>query len=226
MSICTDRYKPALLRPRRIRAPECAAFENQERWVNFYAAFNLTPDPDDNDPASGAPAWSVGDLPVSVAWQDVDDRGNDRGFVAIGNRVYVLDWDRYEDEWNWDVFYPIYRQLVIGPIPGSRDEQEEGRYQLAHLKRFRKLSFELASAPTDAGSQYKVSVQEDGAESDTAAVGYRTTQRHGEALVAKKGYSFLVTLEHDANEDFPLLWWEAEYEDLGRRRANDPVVTS
>jgi hypothetical protein len=224
VSICTDLYRNAALMPRRVRAAECSQFENQLRWINFYCAFNLTPDPGDNEPIYGA--WTAGDMPVSVAWQDVDDRGGDLLFVASGNRVFVLDWERYRDEINWETYVPIYRRLTLGPIPGNRDAQEDGPYDLAALKRFRRLSFQLAAAPTADGSQYKISVQEDGAEAATAAQGYRTTQRHGEAKVALRGYTFLVTLEHDADEDFPLAWWQAEWESLGGRRADDRIVTS
>lgn len=214
------------MRPRRIRKPECSAYADQERWVNLYYAMNLTPDPDDNDVSAALGAWTLGDLPVSIAFQDVSDRGDDLLFVAIADRVYLLDWTRFQDEWNWEAFQPIYRLLTLGPIPGSRDEQEgQPPYNLQGLKRFRKLNFQLADDPiTDPISEYKISVQEDGAAADTAAVGYRQTQRHGSANVAKKGYSFLVTLEHDANENFPLLWWEVQWEELGGRRATDPVV--
>jgi hypothetical protein len=214
------------MRPRRIRKPECSAYASLDRWVNLYYAMNLTPDPDDNEVSAALGAWTLGDLPVSVAFQDVSDRGDDLLFVAIADRVYLLDWERFEDEWNWEAVQPIYRQLTLGPIPGSRDEQE-GRpsYNLQGLKRFRKFDFQLAEDPsTDPISEYKISVREDGAAEATAATGYRQTQRHGSTNVAKKGYSFLVTLEHDANEDFPLLWWQAEWEELGTRRANDPVV--
>lgn len=226
MSICSDRLIQLMLTPRRIRQPECTAFADQNRWVNFTYCLNLTPSPDDNDPATAQGAWTVGDLPVTYAWQDVADNGDDLLFVAIANRVYVLDATRHRDEWNWGYFKPIYRKLTIGPIPGNRDEQEEGVYQLAQLKRFRRFTFQLASDPTDEGTQYKVSVGEEGANPTAAAFSYRTTQRHGNAQIATRGYSFLVTLEHEANEDFPLLWWQAEWEALGDRRANDPIVAT
>jgi hypothetical protein len=220
MSVCSDAFRQTVVAPRRVRAAECSEFEGLPRWFNLYCAFNLTPDPGDNEPIYGA--WTAGDLPVSIAFQDVDTRGDDLGFVAIGNRVYVLDWETYRDQYNWETYLPIYRRLTLGPIPGNRDAQE-GAYRLAGLKRFRRLTFQLAEAPTDADSQYRISVQEDGAAADTAATGLRDTQRHGTAQVAKKGYSFLCTLEHQANEDFPLLWWEADLEDLGDRRPNDPI---
>ena len=226
MSICTDAYRPAVIRPRRIRQAECSAFEGLNRWINLVATFNLTPDPGDNDPASALCAWSAWDLPVTVAAQDVDTRGNDLLFVGIANRVYVLDWDAFRDQWNWEAFGPIYRRLTIGPIPGNRDETEDGPYQLAGLKRFRRFTFQLAEDPADdpVTSQYKITVDEDGADGAEAAYGTRRLQRHGNAQIARRGYSFLVTLEHEANEDFPMLWWQAEYENLGDRRANDPVV--
>lgn len=215
-----------LIKPRRIRSPECSAFTDQNRWVNLCYSLNLTPDPGDNDPASALGAWSVWDLPVTVAFQDVSDRGDDLCFVAIANRIYWLDWDRFRDEWNWETFYPIYRQLILGPVPANQSEQQGGAYQLAGLKRFRRFSFQLNEDPPSdpVTSQYKLSVSEDGADASTAAVGYRETQRHGMVQIAKRGYSFLVTLEHEANEDFPLLWWQAEYEDLGDRRGNDAIV--
>jgi len=214
MSVCTEIYYPVVLQPRRVRKAECASFAEQNRWVNFCVTFDLTPAVEDNATSSGVGAWTVWDLPVSIAFQDVSDR------------AYVLDWDRYRDEMNWEVFSPIYRRLTIGPIPGSREEEEEGKYVLANLKRFRRFSYELATAPTDdpTTSQYKITVDEAGADGGTPAVGYRRTQRHGNAQIAKRGYSFLVTLEHDANEDLPMLWWAADFEELGDRRANDPVV--
>lgn len=223
MSICTDIIRNATVAPRRIRKAECSEFEGKQRWVNLVGSFNLTPDPGDNDVRSGGVAWTIGDLPVSIAWQDVDERGNDLLFVAIGNRVCLLDWDRYQDEVNWETYLPIYRRLMLGPIPASREAEERDRYKLSSLKRFRTLNFELVQDPTDEGSQYRVSVQEDGADPATAATGLRVTQRHGAAKVAKTGYSFLVTLEHEANEDFPLEWWEAEWEELGGRRRDDTI---
>ena len=232
MSVCEDIYRPTIIRPRRIRQPECSAFAELNRWVNFNYSLNLTPDPDDNDPASGLGAWSLSDLPVSIAFQDVSDRGDDLLFVAIANRVYIMDWDRYRDEWNWEVFLPIFRTLTIGPIPGSKDEELEGAYVLANLKRFRRFTFQLAEEPPSdpTQSQYKITVQDDGAEAANPmfppAEGFRVTQRHGNAQIAARGYSFLVTLTHDANEDFPVTWWQADFEELGDRRANDAVVAT
>lgn len=231
MSICTDLYQPLILRPRRIRRPECSAFEGRPRYVNFCYALNITPDAADNDVSSLLGAWTVWDLPVIVAFQDVDERGDDLLFVASADRLFILDWDRYRDEWNWEVFLPIYRRLTIGPIPGSRQEQE-GReeFALSNLKRFTRFTFQLADEPVNDPTlaQYKITVQDQGAASTAPmyppATGYRAVQRHGNAQVTARGYSFLVTLEHDANEDFPLLWWEADWDELGDRRANDAIV--
>lgn len=225
MSICTDFFYPVLLQPRRIRRAECSSYANLNRWVNFCLSMNLSGDPSDNDPLSGEGAWTLWDLAVSVAFQDVSDRGDDLLFVCSGNRVSILDWDRYRDETNWDTFDAIYRQLTIGPIPGSKAEEEDGTYTLANLKRFRRFTFELATEPANdpTTSEYKISVQETGALTQKAW-GRRTTSRHGNAQIAKRGYSFLVRLEHEANEDFPLLWWQADFEELGDRRANDAIV--
>lgn len=227
MSICTDVFRPTVIRPRRVRQAECSAFAEQNRFINFVYSLNLTPDPGDNDPASGLGAWSCWDLPVQYSMQDVSTRGDDLLFVAIANRVYLLDWDAFRDQWNWEAYGNIYRRLTFGPIPGSRDEQEGGKYNLSGLKRFRSFTYQLAEAPPDdpVQSQYKIAVTEDGDDTSEAA-GYRRTVRSGMTPVAKKGYSFLVTLEHDANEDLPLLWWQAEWEELGGRRANDPLVTT
>lgn len=209
-----------------MRAAECSAFADQNRWVNLVYSSNLTPDPNDNDPASGLGAWSAWDLPVTYCMQDVSTRGDDLLFVAIANRVYLLDWEAFRDQWNWGTYGNIYRKLTLGPIPGSRDEQEGGAYSLPNLRRFRTFTYQLAATPPDdpVQSQYKISVGEDGA-TTAPAQGYRRTQRSGEAKVAQRGYSFLVTLEHDANEDFPLLWWQAEWEELGARRRLDTLVT-
>jgi hypothetical protein len=225
MSVCTDIFYPVLLQPRRIRRPECSSYANLNRWVNFCYAMNLSGDPTDNDPLTGEGAWTIWDLAVSVAFQDVSDRGDDLLFVCSDNRVSILDWDRYRDETNWDTFDPIYRQLTIGPIPGSKAEEEDGTYALATLKRFRRFTFELATEPAHnpTVSEYKASVQETGALT-RKAWGRRVTSRHGNAQIAKRGYSFLVRLEHEANEDFPLLWWQADFEELGDRRANDAIV--
>lgn len=228
MSICTDAYRPVIIRPKRIRAPECSEFADQNRWINFSYSLNLTADPNDSDPAAALGAWGVQDLPVTYAWQDVDATGNDLHFVAIANRVYILDDERFRDEWNWDAFSPIYRRLTIGPIPGSRDENEDGKFSLDALKRFRRFSFELTTDPPDdpVQSQYKITVDEDGADGSAAASGIRRTSRHGDVRVARRGYSFLVTLEHEANEDFPMRWWQAEWEELGRQRRADTIVAS
>lgn len=229
MSICIDEYRPVILRPRRVRQPECAAFADANRWINFVYSLNLTPDPGDNDPASGLGAWSCWDLPVTFAAQDVDPRGNDLLMVAIADRIYVLDWTAYRDQWNWEAYGPIYRQLTIGPIPGSKEEQEGGQYDLNSLKRFRRFSFQLVTPPADdpVTSQYKLTVAADG---DTGfgadAVGVRRTQQNAEVKAAKRGYAFLVTLEHEANEDFPLQEWVAEWEELGGRRRNDTIVAT
>lgn len=227
MAICTDLFRPAVIRPRRIRAPECSAYEGQNRWVNFMASFNLTPDPADNDPASGLCAWSIGDLPVSYATQDVSTRGDDLLFVAVANRVYLLDWTAYRDQWNWEAYGLIYRQLTIGPIPGSSEEQEGGTYDLDSLKRFRRIAFKLATPPADdpVQSQFKVTVADQADVSQaTPAVGYRRTQQANEVKATTRVYAALVTLEHDANEDFPLVEWVAEWEELGSRRRDNDIV--
>lgn len=231
MSICTDLYRPTVIRPRRVRQPECSAFQEQNRWVNLIYSTDLTPDPNDNDPASGLGAWSVWDLPVTYSAQDVDTRGNDLLLVAIANRVYFLDWEAFRDQWNWETYGLIYRQLTLGPIPGSADEIEGGQLDLDSLKRFRRLAFQLAAPPADdpVQSQYKITVEDDGDSSDslgTPAVGIRRTQRLAEVKAAKAGYGFLVTLEHDANEDFPLIEWVAEWEEMGNRRRPNDVVPS
>lgn len=227
MSICTDQYRPVVIRPRRVRAPECSAFAEQNRWINFVYSLNLTPDPSDNDPASGLGAWSCWDLPVTYAMQDVSTRGDDLLFVAIANRVYLLDWNAYRDQWNWEAYGLIYRRLTIGPIPGSRDEQDGGKYNLEGLKRFRSFIYQLATPPADdpVQSQYQITVA-DTVNGVTGAVGVRRTQQNAAAKVAQQGYSFLVTLEHDANEDFPLLSWQADWEELGGRRRLDPIVST
>jgi hypothetical protein len=225
VGICTDIYRPTLIRPRRVRQAECSAFAEKNRFINFVYSLNLTPDPADNDPASGLGAWSCWDIPAQYAMQDVSTRGDDLLFVAIADRVYLLDWDAFRDQWNWETYGNIYRRLTLGPIPGSREEQEGGDYVLPNLRRFRSFTYQLADPPADdpVTSQYKISVADSGTPDDVAE-GYRRTQQNGETKVAKKGYAFLVTLEHEANEDFPLLWWQAEWEELGGRRASDPLV--
>jgi len=225
MSICDDRYEQTAVVPRRIRVPECSEFAELGRAVNFCGSFNLTPSADDNTATAGV-AWTLWDLPVTVSFQDVSTRGDDLLFVAIATRVYRLDWTVYRDQYQWEVFFPIRRLLTIGPIPGSRDEEEDGKFSLPSLKRFRRFTFELAEDPPHdpTQSQYRISVNEPAGAAADVARGTRVTQRHGNAQVAKRGYSFLVQLEHAANEDFPILWWQADFEDLGDRRANDAIV--
>ena len=218
MGVCSTRYYTYPFVPRRVRSATCEPFL-ASRWVNFEYSINLTPRPvEDVSIGTSAGAWAVWDLPVTVAAQDVDDRGEDLLLVAMADRIYVLDWDLFHDEFGWDTATPIYRKLVIGPLPSTADatgDQGAG-YDPFQVKVFRRFTFELNEAPSDTTSKYRVSVEEEG-RTETRRQGVRTTQKRCDAKIALRGLSFLVTIEHQADEDFAPLWWRAEWDVKGPR---------
>lgn len=223
MGICTSTYYTYPFIPRRIRSTTCQAFSSLNRWVNFDYSLNLTPAPNDNEVATGSGAWSLSDLPVTVATQDVDDRGDDLLLVAMGDRVFVLDWTLFHDVFAWDTKTPIYRKLVFGPLPSMPDSSDggAGAYDPFQVKQFRRFTFELEDVPADPGSRYRISVEEDGRPA-TRRQGVRTTQKRSDARIAARGLAFLVTLEHQADEQFAPNWWRAEWDVRGPRIQPNP----
>jgi hypothetical protein len=215
--ICTGIYYRFAKLPRRIRIADCTAFEDAERWVNFNLSLDLTPNPGDNDIASASGAWSLGDLPVTVATQDVDDRGNDECLVGIADRLYLLDYNRFYDEFTHDAHTPIYRRLVLGPLPsGAGDADSPGGYDPFLVKQFRRFTFELKNVPAADNAKYRLSVEEfDRAE--TRRLSVRELRKRADARISTRGLAFLVTLEHQAEENFEPLWWRAEWDVRGPR---------
>lgn len=226
MSICTGAYYRFPFVPRRIRSTTCEAFAQQDRWIGFVYAMDLTPSPADNDVASGGGAWSVVDLPVSIAMQDVDDRGDDLLFVGIANRLYILDWDRFYDEFGWECHTPIYRRLVFGPIPSTAEASDSpAGYDPFQVKHFRRFTFELNDIPTAPASKYRASVEEEGRPS-TRRMGVRSTFKRCDAQISARGLAFLVTIEHQAEEQFAPLWWRAEWDIRGPRIRTNPHTSA
>lgn len=218
MGVCTSTYYSYPFVPRRIRSSSCEPFLTS-RWVNFVYSINLTPQPSaDVSVAGQAGAWSTWDLPVTVSTQDVDDRGDDLMLVAMNDRIYRLDWTLYHDVFGWDTKTPIYRRLVIGPLPSNADAtgDQGASYDPFQVKVFRRFTFEMNDAPADPLSKYRISVEEDG-RTETRRQGVRTTQKRCDAKIALRGLSFLVTIEHQADEDFTPLWWRAEWDVKGPR---------
>lgn len=226
MGVCTSTYYTYPFIPRRIRSSTCEAFQQLERSVNFILALDPTPSPDDNDPGSGRGAWSTGDLPVQVATQDISDRGDDLLLVGMGNRIYQLDFDQYHDVFGWDTKTPIYRRLVFGPLPSMADStgDQGAGYDPFQVKIFRRFTFELADAPADPTSLYRISCAEEG-RPETTRMGLRTAQKRCDAKIACRGLAFLVTIEHQADENFSPTWWRAEIDVKGPRIQPNPHTT-
>lgn len=211
---CTDFFEDnQLLTPARIKRTNPDAI--RDRWANFVYSMDLSPLQNDDEVGGEYGAWSLWDLPVTHSAQYVDDRGNDFVVVAIIDRVYILDWKRYADEWLHNTWAPIYRMLTIGPVPSSIDDAPKG-YALDQLKRFREIQFGLRDAAQSGNeSKWRVSV----GEFDNEAT-YRITMRAGSRKMrvpcAMKGSSFSVRLEHAADEPVRITHWLAKWDMLGR----------
>ena len=211
---CTDFFEDDTeIVPVRIKRTNPDAI--RDRWANFVYAMDLSPLQDDDKLGNQYGAWSLWDLPVTHSAQYVDDRGNDFIVVAIVDRVYILDWTRYRDEWLHNTYAPIYRMLTIGPIPSSLDDAPKG-YSLDVLKRFREFQFSLRDGPsTGASSKWRVSVGEYDNES-TYKITMRASRKRMRVPVTVKGTAFTVRLEHAANEPIHIGHWLSKWDMLGR----------
>lgn len=192
----------------------------KDRWTPFVASFDILPSPKDDEATGELIDWSLWDTPASHSAQYVDERGNDLIVVAIVDRVYYFDWDRYADEWAPNTFAPIYRMLRTGPVPSNSDASQNG-YALDVWKRFREFAFALKDEP-QAGddSKWRVSVAEWDAEEANWKVTLRHAARRMRVPVVARGRTFNVRLEHSANEPVRIEHWQAKWNMLGRRIPN------
>lgn len=202
----------------------------RNRWANFVFSMDLSPDQKD-EAGAGVGAWSLWDIPTSHACQIDDDRGEDLICVSIKNRVYWLDWDRYQDEWQWNAYAPIRHRIKLGPIPanqGTVDSQAASSirgYDLRQLKRFREFQWTLEDGSTNApGAFWTVTVGEWNNERNTSRHTVRRTIRRNRAKVVTKGRSFVVTLEHSANEPVRIESWTAMWDTIGPRIRESGIV--
>lgn len=205
--------------PKRLYRTNPDALEN--RWGNFVYAMDLSPEPDDDELGNVGGAWSLWDLPVTHAAQIDDDRGDDMIVVAIMDRVYVLDWTRYRDEWDWNAFKQIYRMIRFGPIPHVRgivddDSRRDANLELSHIKRFREFYFALKQPPTANNTAYRLSVGEWDNEAAATRTTVDTMTERNRANISLQGQAFVVTLEHVADEPFSPYQWRAEWDDMKR----------
>lgn len=190
----------------------------KDRWTPFVATFDLVSTTNDDDPQGDFIAWSMWDVPASHSCQYVDERGNDLICVAIVDRVYFFDWDRTRDEWAPNTFAPIYRMLRIGPVPYSRDSAPAG-YSLDVWKRFRAFEFALKDAPQSGDdSKWRVSVSEWDQENWTVTM--RAGTQRMRVPIVSRGRSFVVRLEHSADEPVRIEHWQAKWNMLGKRIPN------
>src|SRR5947209_811520 len=97
----------------------------QGRHVNFVFAMDLTPEQKD-EAGAGIGAWTCWDIPAEHAAQIDDDRGEDLIVLTIGNRAYWLDWQRFQDEFNWNAYAPIHRMVRYGPLPSNESVAKGG----------------------------------------------------------------------------------------------------
>lgn len=204
------------LAPKRIERTNPDALAN--RWVWFMASLDLSAEQKDAAGA-GILAWSLWDIPSSHAAQIDDDRGEDLIAVSIMDNVYWLDWRRYQDEWGWNAFAPIHRLLRVGPLPSSDSSTiPTGGYDLSKLKRFREFEFSLKDGPTGAPQAvWTVTVAEWDREERTQRSGRRRTASRMRTRLSTKGRSFVVTLEHSANEPVRIEHWRAAWDVVGHR---------
>lgn len=211
---CTDYFEDVVdIIQVRIKCTTFTCLEN--RWANFVYSMDLSPQPGDDTIGTPYGAWSLWDLTVTFATQYVDEAGNDFIVVAIRDRVYVLDWKVYRDEFLHNTFAPIYRMLTIGPIPSTLDDAPKG-YALDMVKRFREVQWSLADE-SEAGneSKWRVSVGQFGKPS-SYKVSVRRQKKNMRLPIAVKGTSFMLRLEHTANEPMHMEHVLTKWDILGR----------
>lgn len=220
MTICTDFYagNPGLI-PRRIRRANPRALAN--RWVNFVLSFDLTPEPDDNSKYEMG-AWSIWDLPVNVSAQIDDATGDDLIVVASANRIFILDWERFRDEWNWEVYGKIYRRLTFGPLPSSAEavdkfSNDANAYRLDYVRRFREVMLQLNTLPTAIDTAYRATVNEINKYDRFRQGQFAMTQRNRAHVAFSNAITFEVTIEHEANEQFDPTSYLFKWDSVGKR---------
>lgn len=212
---------PVAVVPARIICTNRTCIAN--RFVNFVASLDLSPDQKD-EAGTGVLAWSLWDIPASHSAQIDDDRGEDLITLSVQDRIYWLDWDRWQDEWYWNGFAPIYRMVRFGPIPSNSNEVKG--YDLSTLKRLREFQWELEDGPTGAPqANWTVRAAEWNNEEQTERVGVRETAGRMRVRIAVKGKAFVVTLQHSANEPINMTSWYAAWDDLGKRIRESRIVS-
>lgn len=226
MTICGDYFVGSVgLIPKRIRRANPRAIET--RFVQYILSLDLTPEPDDDEnPTLGA--WSVWDLPISVTAQIPDDTGDDLITVAIKDRIYILDWERYRDEWNWEVYGSIYRRLTFAPIPSSQDAVDgpanPDAYRKHYLRRFRTCWFDFDTLPTaGSDSQFRITVNPVNDYSRFKQGVYAANKRNRAHIALSNAIDFEVTIEHEANEQFDPKFFVMEWDTVGNRIRSNSV---
>lgn len=195
------------------------------RWANFVFSMDLSPEQKE-ELGAGVGAWSLWDIPSAHAAQIDDDRGEDLIVVAVQDNIYWLDWTRYQDEWTWNAYAPIPRLIRFGPFPSNeQSSMPQGGFDLAQLKRLMEFEFSLKDGPTGAaGAVWTVTVAEWDREELTSRTGRRATATRMRTQNSVKGRSFIVTLEHSANEPVHIEHWRAAWDLVGRRIREAGVV--
>lgn len=198
----------------------------RNRWVNFVASMDLSPEQDD-DVGEGVLAWSIWDIPASHCAQIDDDRGEDLICVAIRDNVYWLDWRRYKDEWDWGSYAAIEQLVRFGPIPSSEEAVEGGRagYDVGSVKRLHSFEFNLADGSVEAaGAKWWVTAAEWENEPYTQRTAIRHTTARMKTKIAVKGRAFIITLEHTAEEPINITYWKAVWDAFGGRIRQSGIV--
>lgn len=188
------------------------------RHVMFVASMDLSTD-NVAEVGESILAWTLWDIPATTASQIDDDRGEDLICLAVGNRIYWLDYQRYKDEWDWNAYSPIHQLIQIGPIPSNVEETAPYGYDLNKVKRFREFRFSLADGDVGAPAPYwDISVAEFNREAQTTRSTRKLTTQRMRARISTKGSEgFVVTLQHSAAEPVSINNWSAEWDVLGKR---------